>query len=203
MGRVPGIDGLPSEFYKKFWHLLIDSLVESFNEAFDSDFLSTSQRRAIITLIDKKDKDRTLLSNWRPISLLNLTDVKLLSKALAFRVKKVLPNIIHNNQSGYVEGRFSGEIIRTIEYIMEFTKSGKIRGILAFLDFEKAFDNIEWEFLYKCLEVFNFGPDFKKWVSVLYTDISSCVCTMVCIRTSLKLTEAFAKAILYLHIFSL
>ena len=60
MGRVPGIDGLPSEFYKKFWHLLIDSLVESFNEAFDSGSLSTSQRQAIITLFDKKDKGRTL-----------------------------------------------------------------------------------------------------------------------------------------------
>ena len=62
--KVSGIDGLPSEFYKKFWHLLGDSLVESFiNEAFDSGFLSTWQRQAIITLIDKKDKDRTLLSS--------------------------------------------------------------------------------------------------------------------------------------------
>ena len=74
-----------------------------------------------------------------------------------------------------MEVGFSGEILRTIDYIMEFTKSGRITGILAFLDFKKAFDSIEWDFLYKCLEVFNFGPDSKKWVSVLYTDISSCV----------------------------
>jgi len=107
--------------------------------------------------------------------LLN-TDVKLLSKALAFRIKKVLPNIIHNDQSGYVGGRFVGEIIRTIDDIMEFTKSERISGILAFLDFEKAVDSIEWEFLHKRLEVFNFGPDFTKWVTVLYTDTSSCVC---------------------------
>ena len=105
------------------------------------------------------------MSNWSPISLLN-TDVKVLSKALAFRIKKVLPNIVHNNQSGYVEGRFIGEIIRTIDDIKEFTKSERISGILAFLDFEKAFDSIEWEFLYKFLEVFNFGPDFKKWVII-------------------------------------
>jgi len=75
-----------------------------------------------------------------------------------------------------VEARFIGEIIRTIDDIKEFTKSERISGILAFLDFEKAFDSIEWEFLHKCLEVFNFGPDFNKWVSVLYTDISSLVC---------------------------
>jgi len=76
--KVPGIDGLPSEFYKTFWHLLGDSLVDSFNEAFNSEFLSTPQRQAIDTPIDKKD--RTLLNNWKPISLLNI-DVKLLSKA--------------------------------------------------------------------------------------------------------------------------
>ena len=45
----------------------------------------------VITLIDKKDKDRTLLGNWRPISLLNM-DVKLLSKVLAYRIKNILPN---------------------------------------------------------------------------------------------------------------
>ena len=101
--------------------------------------------KCLITLIDKKDKDRTLLGNWRPISLLNV-DVKLLSKALAYRIKKKLPKIIHSNQSGYVEGRFIGETIRTIDDIMEFTKCEGIGGILAFLDFEKAFDSVEWNF---------------------------------------------------------
>ena len=96
--------------------------------------MSTSQKKAIITLVDKKDQDRTLLSNWRPISLLN-AEVKLLSKALAYRIKKVLPSIIHNNQSGYVEGRFIGETIRTIDDIMQYTKSERLGGILAFLDF--------------------------------------------------------------------
>ena len=74
------------------------------------------------------------------------TDVKILSKALAFRIKKVLPNIIHHDQSGYVEGRYIGETSRTIYDIMDFTKSEGTRGILAFLDFEKAFDSIEWNF---------------------------------------------------------
>ena len=87
-----------------------------------------------------------------------------------------MPKIIHSNQSGYVEGRFIGETIQTIiDDIMEFTKCEGIDRILAFLNFEKAFDSVEWNFLHKRLDVFNFGSDFKKWVSVLYTDISSCV----------------------------
>ena len=72
-----------------------------------------------------------------------------------------MPNIIHSNQSGYVEGRFIGETIRTIDDIMDFTKCEGIGGILAFLDFEKAFDSVEWNFLHKCLDVFNFGSDLK------------------------------------------
>ena len=80
-----------------------------------------------------------------------------------------MPKIIHSNQSGYVEGRFIGETIRTIDDIMEFTKCEGTGGILAFLDFEKAFDSVEWNFLHKCLDVFNFGSDFKKCVSLLYT----------------------------------
>ena len=65
-----------------------------------------------------------------------------------------------------------------INFIVEW-KNERISGILAFLDFEKAFDNVEWDFLHTCLEAFNFGSDFEKWVSVFYTDISSCVCNNV------------------------
>ena len=143
----------------------------SFNTAFEARNMSTSQRQAIIILIDKKGKDRSLRNNWRPISLLNTDCLKFFSNALAFRINKVLPNIIHHNQSGYVEGRYIGEIIRTIYDIMDFTKSEGTSGI-----FEKAFHSIEWNFIHRCLEVFGSGFDFMKWFSVLYKDISSCVC---------------------------
>ena len=47
--------------------------------------------------------------------------------------------------------------------------------MMIFIDFEKAFDSIEWCFLYKGLEVFNFGPEFIKWVKTFYKNVSSCV----------------------------
>ena len=99
----------------------------SFNTAFEARNMSTSQRQAIIILIDKKDKDRSLRNNWRPISLLNTDCLKFFSNALAFRINKVLPNIIHHNQSGYVEGRYIGEIIRTI-YVLWILQRVKARA---------------------------------------------------------------------------
>ena len=62
--------------------------------------MSRSQKQAAITLIEKKGKDRSLLENWRPISLVNV-DAKIISKVLATRIKNVLPRIIRHNQSGF------------------------------------------------------------------------------------------------------
>ena len=136
--------------------------------------MSPSQRQAVITLIEKKDHDRCDLKNWRPISLLNV-DAKIASKVIAERIKRLLPDLIHNNQSGYIPGRNISENIRSILDIMEYTKVKKLPGLLLFIDFEKAFDSLEWDFLEKCLEKFNFGPDLIKWIKTFYNDIQSCV----------------------------
>ena len=82
--------------------------------------MSSSQKQAVITLIEKKGKDRTLLENWRPISLLNV-DTKIMLKVIASRLKNVLPNIIHHNQIGFIKDRYIGETVRSIFVIMEFT----------------------------------------------------------------------------------
>ena len=55
---------------------------------------------------------------------------------------------------------------------MHFTKEKNIPGVAVLLDFEKAFDSIEWNFIHK---TFNFGLDLRQWIKVFYTDISSCV----------------------------
>ena len=80
--KSPGNDGLSKEFYLSFFDLLSQPLLESLNAAFDEGELSPSQRQAVITLIEKKGKDKRLIKNWRQISLLNI-DTKILSKVLA------------------------------------------------------------------------------------------------------------------------
>ena len=136
--------------------------------------MSCTQRKAVITLIEKQGKDRTLMENRRPISLINV-DAKIISKAIAARVKDVLPSIIHHNQTGYVKDRYIGETVRSIFDIMAFTDNENIPGILIFIDFRKAFDTLEWHYLFSCLKAFNFGPDLINWVRTFYQNIQSCV----------------------------
>ena len=71
-GKSPGNDRLSKEFYVCFFNELSDSLIMALNTSFEVGQLSTSQRQAIITLIEKKDKDKRLIKNWRPISLINV-----------------------------------------------------------------------------------------------------------------------------------
>ena len=113
--KSPGNDGLPIEFYKTCWNLISESFMECVHESFKYGEMSNSQRKAIITLIEKQGKDRTL----RPISLTNV-DAKIISKVIAVRVKNVLPYIIHHNQTGDVKDRYIGETVRSIFDIMEF-----------------------------------------------------------------------------------
>ena len=170
--KSPGSDGFTAEFYKVFWSRISQLVFDSYLYAYRIGQLSIEQKRSVITLLPKKDKILKLLKNWRPISLLNI-DFKILAKLFGLRMKKVLPSIISCDQVGYLKGRYIGQNIRLIEDVIE--KCENESGIVAFLDFEKAFDSIEWEFLEDALKLFNFGENFLKWFNIIYTDIEACV----------------------------
>ena len=86
--------------------------------------LSSSQKQAVITLTQKKDR-YNVNQNWRPISLINV-DIKIASKALAFRVRKVLPYLIYYDQTAYVKGRYIGESIRLVDVrLAKICRGGK------------------------------------------------------------------------------
>ena len=128
----------------------------------------------MITLIEKKGKDKRYLKNWRPISLINV-DAKIASKALAFRIRKVITNLIHSDQMAYVEGRYIWESVCLISDILEYTENKGIEVILFLADFEKAFDSIDHTFLFSVLKSYGFGHDFIQWVKTLFNNAESCV----------------------------
>ena len=99
----------------------------------------------------------------------------IVAKAIANRLRNVIPKIINNEQTGFLKGRFIGENIRLIDGIRNHTKTNNIPGLLLFLDFENAFDPGEWPFIWKTLDSFNFGLSITNWIRLCYQNIESCV----------------------------
>ena len=153
--KTPGSDGLPIEFYKVFWNKISHCLLNTFNYAYIEGKFSISQRCWIIKLIPKKDAEPYFVKNWRPITLLN-SDYKIAAKAIANRLQNVLPKLIDSDQTGFLKGIFIGGNIRLIDGLINHTAARNIPGLLMFLEFEKAFDTVEWSFMWKTLSSFKF-----------------------------------------------
>ena len=167
--KSAGYDGLPYEFYKTFWPLLSADLFALATFTLHNGHpLPYSQRTSMITLLYKKN-DRASLDNWRPISLL-CCDYKLISKAIANRLKTVLHMVLAPTQTCGVPGRTVFEPLFLIRDVLFYCDSKQINGYLLSLDQEKAFDKLNRDFLFKVLHKMNFGPHLIKWIHSLYTD---------------------------------
>ena len=102
-------------------------------------------------------------------------DYKIAAKVIANRINPVLQSIINSSQTGFMKGRYIGENIRLIFELLDTTDENNIPGLLFFSDFERAFDSVNHEFMYKCLEHFNFGNELINWVKLFYNDARKCV----------------------------
>ena len=100
---------------------------------------------------------------------------KIGSTCIANRMKRVLPYIINEDQSGFLKGRSLCDNIRLIYDVIDYLKTKKLPGLLLCLDFEKAFDSLDWKFMQKTLLAFGFEKDICKWVFTFYNDIKSAV----------------------------
>ena len=171
-GKAPGITGFTREFYKKFAEDLIAPIMKYIDFAENTGQLSEQQRQGVITLLPKGKKSKMALKNWRPITLLT-TLYKIISGTIAARVKKVLPHIIGEDQKGFVDGRYMGEVTRTLYDTIHDAWHHQKKGVLLSIDFEKAFDSLSHDFVMQVMEVAGFGSRLKKWVKVLLSDFSS------------------------------
>lgn len=168
-GKCPGTDGLSVEFYLRFWSLLERPFLRCLESAITTGRLTTEQRRGVINLIPKKDADRSNISNWRPITLLN-TDYKIYTKALALRVQSCVKEVISPDQTGFIPGRFIGTNVRTIiDAIQELQESDE-GGWVFSCDFRKAFDTVSWDLIDKTLGWFGFGERFRDMVGLLFVE---------------------------------
>ena len=117
--KAPGNDGLTGEFYKVFQDHISEFLLHVFREAIDVGKLPPTMCQGIITLIPKPNKDKLVLDNWRPITLIN-NDTKLFSHIFAQRLKACLDTIIDDCQSGFMQGRHISNNIRLILDLIDY-----------------------------------------------------------------------------------
>ena len=163
--KVPGMDGLPAEFYSVVWEGLGPDLLEVFGEVIEEGRMGDSMREGVISLLHKKGEEEDL-RNWRPITLLGV-DYKLMARVLAARI------IVAPDQTCGVVGR---QLFWNLLLVQDAISCSRDRGLpmmLVGLDQEKAFDRVSHKFLFRVLVRLGFGPRFVKWVRVLYAGVGS------------------------------
>ncbi|GKD61379.1 RNA-directed DNA polymerase, eukaryota, reverse transcriptase zinc-binding domain protein, partial [Tanacetum coccineum] len=138
------------------------SVPDGFNFKFIKS-LARGCNASFITLIPKK-ADPLELSDYRPISLIG-SMYKILSKVLAARLSRVIHKLISPNQTAFLKGRQILDGCLIANEIINFAKSEKINMLLFKVDFEKAFDSVNWEFLFDIMAQMSFGSKWRKWIS--------------------------------------
>ena len=167
--KSPGIDGIPVEFYIEYWDIIKYEMCEIFNCIISNFKLEGNQNLGIITLISKDKNDDENLSAWRPISLL-CVDTKILAKLFAERLKNVIENVIHPNQY-CVPLKTIIDCNNNIRDLVYFCNAENVPGCIINLDWSKAFDKVNIDFLCKIMSKMAFSNLFINIIIIFYTDI--------------------------------
>lgn len=181
-GKRPGPDGLPYEFYLTFWPDLGEPLAKAVQEAMsDTDStepLPASMRRCQVALIYKGGgKEKCDPASYRPISLLSC-DYKILAKSLAVRMAEALNDVIPATQTAFLPDRWIGDNIlfhmEEIDYLEGWGRDVALAGntvppggALLFLDFEKAYDRVDRDWMLRCMQHMGFRQHTTRAVSAL------------------------------------
>jgi hypothetical protein len=157
---APGPDDFSFLFYQKFWNMIKGDLMRLIRGFERGEVNVARLNYAIITLLPK-EKDANTLKKFRPISLINYS-FKIFSKIVNNSLVKVCDRFLSHNQTTFARGRFILESEVSSHEIIYDTVSRKEKGLVLKLDYEKAYDKVNWYFLEEMLSTRGFS---NKWVS--------------------------------------
>ncbi|KAF1316448.1 putative Pollike protein, partial [Globisporangium splendens] len=159
--------GLAAGFYQVATGVFGECLSIVFNYQLARGELVYSQRQSAVCLVHKKGS-RADPGNFRPISLMGV-DVKALPKTLTYRLQLFLPKLIHADQKAFVKGRSIHHHIRFLADLQDLVTARDEEAYAMFLDFEKAYDRVNWDYVFQVLDRMGCGGAFSDWVKLLYT----------------------------------
>ena len=172
-GKAPGTDTIPAEFYQELWSEISGDVLCFIEESLSQAHIEAELNISKIALLPKSE-DRSKVQNFRPISLLN-TPYKLIAKILANRMKPLLHHWILPSQTGFVPKRCILDNIFLAFEAMEWTMENQQDLSMLLLDFEKAYDRVNWTFLKKVMERMGFHQTWIKQVMALNKNASAAV----------------------------
>ena len=172
-GKAAGSDGLTNDFYKDFSNCVGEPLKKLFNDILKGYALPKSFTEAIILPLSKQG-DPTDAFNYRPISLLN-TAYKIFTKIMASRLQPILQKIIHQDQQGFIKGRQIHNSIQLMLKMLESSYSNENQNLedspsITLIDFRKAYDTVDRDFLQVMLEKYKFSASFRRLIESLHRD---------------------------------
>ena len=163
----PGTDGIIPCFYRHYWDLMGDDISEAFQEMFLAGEMPETISEGMIFLIPKGDRNLEDIKQWRPITLLN-TIYKIFAKALALRLQPILNEVIHVTQTGFIGERSIFDNLFIFWESMAAARHSHESLAIILLDFEKAYDRVDWDFLHGTLLRLGFPKEWVNGVSALY-----------------------------------
>jgi len=165
--KSPGPDGFNFAFFKQFWYLIKNEVIIFFDQFHGNEAFQRSLLSYFVTLIPKV-KSPLSLKEFRPISLLGSL-YKILAQVLARRLSKVMNSVISKSQSAFVKGRHLVDGVLIVNEVVEVARLRNQECLILKVDFEKAYDSVEWSFLVYMLRRVGFA---EKWIAWM----KACVC---------------------------
>uniref|UniRef100_K3XDM5 Reverse transcriptase domain-containing protein n=1 Tax=Globisporangium ultimum (strain ATCC 200006 / CBS 805.95 / DAOM BR144) TaxID=431595 RepID=K3XDM5_GLOUD len=174
--KAGGVDSLNNDFYKDCEDVMVEVLVREFNNIQRGAPMPRSFGQGIVIPLRKKGDSPNPL-DYRPITLLTTT-YKLLAKVLATRLQDILLRIIGEAQQGFVRDRLMENAILIMQAALDKAYHNGAEGLddapgIAMLDFMKAYDTLDRNFLYLVLSKFGFGRQFVDLVRRMHSDTTA------------------------------
>ena len=183
--RSPGPDGFPVEFFIASWCIVGQDVTKAILYFFDSLKLPRIVNVAALCLIPKQ-KNPSLMQHFRPISCYNVL-YKCLSKMLAARLKNVMSRLISPCQTAFIANRTIGDNIFLVQALCKdyHLNSGQARCAIK-LDIHKAFDSLNWNFIFSAMQRMGFPDKFTSWVRACVTTSMFSIKLNVCLEGFFK-----------------